>query len=280
MNRLSFARWPVFGLVASLVLAGGTFAHAQGVEELLAATCKIANPASTATGFLVSESATRVEAAENAILVTAAHVWEQATGDTAILIARKAGPDETFLRLDLPFTIRAQNRPLWTKHPTADVAVLRVKLPADCVCRPLPLAWVSGEAQPNEDRFQAGASVRLLTFPAQLAANDAGFPILRSGIVASYPLRPLKQAPTFLVDSSAFGGDSGGPVFVPGTGATAGSPGGGDKLDPLIIGLVSGQHRQTEMVRTVYEERVIHHSLGLSIVAQGAHIRETIGQLK
>lgn len=269
----------ILGCWASIVLLVAPALHAQGVEELLGATCKFSNPASTATGFLVSEAATRVEPAKSAILVTAAHVFEQATGETATLVARKAGPDESYVRLELPLALRAQGQPLWVKHPTADVAVLRVTLPDECVCRPVPLAWILGEGRPGENRFQAGASVRMLTYPAQLAANEAGFPILRSGVVASFPLRPLKHAPTFLVDSSAFGGDSGGPVFVPGGGAAAGSPA-GEQKDPLIVGLVSGQHRQTESVRTVYEERVIHHSLGLAIVVQGAHIRETISQLK
>jgi len=273
------ARSAVLVWVAAATLVPGLVTHAQGVEELLGATCKIANPTSTATGFLVNASAKEVEPATDALLVTAAHVFDQASGNAVTLIARKAGPDESFVRLELPFTIRADGRPQWVKHPTADVAVLRVKLPAECVCRPLPLAWISGEARPNDDRFQTGASVRLLTYPAQLASSDAGFPILRTGIVASFPLRPLKQAPTFLVDSSAFGGDSGGPVFLPGGVATAGGPPGG-KLDPVILGLVSGQHRQTETVRTAYEERVIHHSLGLAIVVQGALIRETIGEIK
>lgn len=279
LNHRWLRRSSTLGLAVGLLLVTGVQVRAEGLEELLGATCKIANNTSTATGFLVSETAARVEPADSAILVTAAHVFTQATGDTATLIARKAGPDESFLRLDLTVALRAQNQPLWVKHPTVDVAALRVKLPSECVCRPLPLAWISREAPASDSPFRAGASVRLLTYPAQLAANEAGFAVIRSGIVASYPLRPLKQAPTFLVDTSAFGGDSGGPVFVPGSDPAAGAPAGG-RSDPLIVGLVSGQHRQTESVRTAYEERVIHHSLGLAIVVQGAFIRETIAQVK
>ena len=53
-----------------------------------------------------------------------------------------------------------------------------------------------------------------LGFPRGLAANAAGFPILRSGRVASYPIAPAKIFPTFLLDFSVFPGNSGGPVFM------------------------------------------------------------------
>jgi hypothetical protein len=53
-----------------------------------------------------------------------------------------------------------------------------------------------------------------LGFPRGLAANQAGFPILRSGRIASYPVAPAKIFPTFLLDFSVFPGNSGGPVFM------------------------------------------------------------------
>ena len=55
-----------------------------------------------------------------------------------------------------------------------------------------------------------------LGFPRGLAANAAGFPILRAGRVASYPVAPARIFPTFLLDFSVFPGNSGGPVFMSG----------------------------------------------------------------
>jgi hypothetical protein len=52
-----------------------------------------------------------------------------------------------------------------------------------------------------------------LGFPRGLAANPAGFPILRSGRWP--PIRwPSAAFPTFLLDFSVFPGNSGGPVFM------------------------------------------------------------------
>src|SRR4030095_9983299 len=63
-------------------------------------------------------------------------------------------------------------------------------------------------------RVGAGDEMMALGFPRGLAANQAGFPILRSGRVASYPVAPAKIFPTFLLDFSVFPGNSGGPVSM------------------------------------------------------------------
>ena len=53
-----------------------------------------------------------------------------------------------------------------------------------------------------------------LGFPKGLSSNRAGFPILRWGRVASYPLTPASAFPNFLLDFRVFDGNSGGPVFM------------------------------------------------------------------
>ncbi|HEX2801611.1 MAG TPA: serine protease, partial [Phenylobacterium sp.] len=60
----------------------------------------------------------------------------------------------------------------------------------------------------------AGDEMMALGFPRGLAANPAGFPILRSGRVASFPVAPARIFPTFLLDFAVFPGNSGGPVFI------------------------------------------------------------------
>jgi len=53
----------------------------------------------------------------------------------------------------------------------------------------------------------------VLGYPQGLSANSAGFPILRSGRVAS-PIEAGVANPTFLLDFRVFPGNSGGPVFI------------------------------------------------------------------
>jgi hypothetical protein len=43
------------------------------------------------------------------------------------------------------------------------------------------------------------------------AANDAGYSVLRSGKLASYPILPLRKAGKILYDFRVYPGDSGGP---------------------------------------------------------------------
>jgi hypothetical protein len=84
-------------------------------------------------------------------------------------------------------------------------------------------------------------------------------------IIASHPFLPIQAHHTYLADFTAFGGDSGGPVFV------AGGQG-----HPLLIGLVLAQFRHDEQVTTEYEERSIHHPLGLGSVLHAQFVRDTI----
>jgi hypothetical protein len=104
-----------------------------------------------------------------------------------------------------------------------------------------------------------------LGFPRGLAATQAGFPILRSGRVASYPIAPAKIFPTFLLDFSVFPGNSGGPVYMSEqthrrSGADAQS---GQDVE-FIAGLLT---QQVEL----NSER-----LEIGIVTHAKYIRETI----
>jgi hypothetical protein len=107
-----------------------------------------------------------------------------------------------------------------------------------------------------------GDEMMSLGFPRGLSANRAGFPILRVGRIASYPLAPGVAFPTFLVDFTVFPGNSGGPVFM--TGASRRRPGGPEPEHPFIAGVLT---QQVEMD----SER-----LGIGVVVHAHYIRETI----
>ena len=108
-----------------------------------------------------------------------------------------------------------------------------------------------------------------LGFPRGLAANSAGFPILRAGRVASYPIAPAKIFPTFLLDFSVFPGNSGGPVFMSGPARHAMDANGQGGQDvEFIAGLLT---QQVEL----NSER-----LDIGIVTNARFIRETISLIK
>ena len=95
-----------------------------------------------------------------------------------------------------------------------DVAVMTVTAPPEFAKAAIPLAWLAKDDTFDQYAVGPGDELMALGFPRGLAANSAGFPILRAGRVASYPLAPSANNPTFLLDFAVFPGNSGGPVYM------------------------------------------------------------------
>jgi hypothetical protein len=235
---------------------------------LLAATFKITNKESSGTCFLFEPPLAAGWSNGVVIVVTAAHGLEKATGSECRIVMREGRAESGFVRKEVPLTIRSGEAPLWTKHPDEDVAAIKLALPPGVSCQPLRLEQLARAEDFTKRKVRLGSDTWVFCFPAQLEANDAGFPVLRHGSIASLPLMPLSSNRTFLVDFNTFGGDSGAPVMMGERGAI--HPQG------LIVGLVLGMHRQTDKVSMPFEERTVHHPLGLSIVAHSEIIRQTL----
>ncbi len=96
---------------------------------LMQSTFKIADSHSNATAFIVGRPAPTATDAKRAfyVLVTAAHVLNGFTGDTAVLQMRQQ--DGTWNKLPVLLQIRDNCTPRWVEHPTADVAAMYVELP-------------------------------------------------------------------------------------------------------------------------------------------------------
>src|SRR6202034_1126518 len=104
-----------------------------------------------------------------------------------------------------------------------------------------------------------------LGFPEGLSANPAGFPILRSGRVASFPLGPSTAFPTFLLDFAVFPGNSGGPVYVRDTAHRVPVPGG------QPAGFIAGMLTQQVELNS--------QNLSIGIVTDARFVRETLSLL-
>ena len=267
VNRL--LRWFLF-LCCFLPGIVSAEKEADPLMDALVSTFKITNKDSTATCFIVSRLATSGSNQQELILVTAAHVLEKMSGDECHIVLRKKDADGVYSKVEVPVVIRANEQPLWVKHPDVDVAVMRLNLPAECSIAALDFEQLLGKEKSKNASLRIADEVCLLTYPAQLEASSAGFPILRRGTVASFPLLPIDNNKTFLVDYHSFGGDSGGPVMIRGNQAEEG---------PFIVGLVIGKQRETTKMISEIEERTVHRSLGLGIVVHAAFIRQAIALL-
>ena len=233
--------------------------------QVMNATFKLYNEDSTATCLIIKRGSGNTER----YLVTAAHVLERATGDSSLLVLREIDVDGGYNRIDFPITIREDGAALWTKHKEHDLAVLR--LPEQL---PVPFVALDESVLSTEQTLKAAgvhicSPLFVLTFPQRFEANGAGFPVARQGIWASPPLLPILTHPTFLGDFTTFAGDSGGPVFI--------------RLDeerPMVVGLVLAQNHFDDHVKSEYEERLIHHPLGMGTILHAQYIRDTLRMVK
>jgi hypothetical protein len=249
-------------LALGLGLVLSAAAAADFATAVLEATFKLFHPDSTATCILV-----RRAAPDSALyLVTAGHALERIKGDTAVVVLRQAKDDGSYARHDQTVTIRRAGQPLWLRHATQDVAVLRLSEAPPVAVAALAAAWLADERSLKAAGTHLCSPLFVLTFPQRFEANSAGFPVARAGIVAS-PLLPAQSHPTFLADFSTFAGDSGGPVFIE-----------GEAGQPLVVGMVIAQFRHDEQVNTEYEERTIHHPLGLGTVLHAQWVLEALEQ--
>ncbi|MEI8020500.1 MAG: serine protease [Schlesneria sp.] len=234
------------------------------VEELLQATFRIADREHSGTCFLISPKDVDAANPRRLILATAAHVMEQMAGNVCELILREETEDHLYLRRPMTITVRNDGKPLWTRHPDIDIATIFIDLPENVAAKPIPIEQLANEAQVVDKTVRVGRETWIPCYPAKLEANEAGWPVLRKGSIASHPLTPVKSTKTMLIDYRAFGGDSGSPVAMVVN----------DQL--LVVGVVLGMHRQTDRSSLPFEERTMHTPLGLSIVGQAAFLHETI----
>jgi S1-C subfamily serine protease len=210
--------------------------------ELINATVQIEAPLpdgrrTVGTGFLVE--APTPDGRPRTVLVTAAHVLDHMQGDTMRVGWRFSDSGNTWRYAPAPVTIRLDGRPLYVTHPTYDIAVMKIIAPPEFGHAAIPLAWLADERSFEDWGIGPGDEMMTVGYPLGQSSNRAGFPILRTGRLASYPLYPIEQFPTFLVDLRVLGGNSGGPVFM--TGYTRRRPGTEQSAESFVAGVLTKQ---------------------------------------
>ena len=237
--------------------------------DLIKATVQLEQPLgdgtrTVGTAFLID--APTPDGKPRTVLVTAGHVFDRMPIASARIGYRVQTADGGWRYDPTPLTIRTDDKPMWTRHPDRDVAAIVIQAPPEFARAAIPLAWLAGDETFSQYALGPGDEMMALGFPRGLAANQAGFPILRSGRVASWPIGPSSAFPTFLLDFSVFPGNSGGPVFMA-EGARR-RPGATETREvQFIAGML------TQQVELSGER------LEIGIVTQARFIRETIAML-
>lgn len=239
----------------------------EAIEKALGVTYRVTDQKTSGTCLIVSLPPRNENGRRRLVLLTAAHVLEGMPAPDTTLVLRETLPDGDYARREIRIPIRHRDRPLWKRHPELDVAGLRLQLAESSLIQPLPVDLQTPESSPRPNRLRVGQTVCIPCYPATLEANPQGFPVLRKGSIATFPLVPVSRVKTIMIDSSTFGGDSGAPVFD-----CSGE-------EPVLVAMVLGTHRQTDKVTMPYEERTVHTPLGLSMAVQADYVWETLKQL-
>jgi hypothetical protein len=234
--------------------------------DLIQATVQLEQPAehgrTVGTGFLIS--AWNADGTPQTVLVTANHVFQDMKGERVRVGYRTAGANGGWSYTPRWLKIRNEDgSALWTAHPERDVAAITIKAPPEFARAAIPLNYLATEQDFDDQQIRPGDELLILGFPNGLSANDAGFPILRSGRVASYPVSPA-VSPTFLLDFAVFPGNSGGPVFTTRAMRRVSS----SAARPLIAGLLTQQVEYN------------NQRLEIGVVTHARYIAETIELLE
>src|SRR5207247_9398654 len=106
-------------------------------------------------------------------------------------------------------------QPLWTSPDDVDVGVMYITLPAGIQIPIISTNLLADDDMLSEFEVNPGEELTCLGYPFGTESNAAGFPILRSGRIASYPLFPPESTQKFLFNFAIFPENSGVPVILP-----------------------------------------------------------------
>jgi hypothetical protein len=276
-------------LTLALVLLGLVFSaqsqdrKAATVKEdltslIVRATCKLVNPKSTATGFVLTRPVLDKEGVSETVLVTAAHVLNQAEGESASLLLRVKKGEGVYQKMPLNLAIRKGGKPLWKQHATADVAAMKVRLPKEADVPRLSPDVLADDAAFRKYEVRPGDLVHSCGYPHRDEAGPSGFPLVRLGCVAGYPLWPAKTVNSYLVALNAFEGDSGGPLYLAESNRFYRGKVQQGRVQ-LVLGLVIGQRFVDEQIKTLYTSSRARHRLGLAIVVPASFIKEVVASV-
>jgi S1-C subfamily serine protease len=229
------------------------------------------------TGFIVGRESLYTRNYYYSVLVTAKHVLDGMSGDSmTINFRQKKGAD--YVKIPLKTQIRKNGNNLYTSHPTADVAVMYVAYPAQNDIELYGIHLFATDSILGIFNIHPGDELFVLGYPLGFESNGAGFPILRSGKIASYPIVPTKIYNSFLLDFEVYPGNSGGPVFVNQYNRLI-----NHKLEEryynFLVGIVSEEIEMVETINSLQETKFVKNRLYLAKIVPSAFILETINML-
>ena len=197
-------------------------------EKMAWSTYAVATTKGLGTGVIVNREDPRAPGGIVPVLVTCTHVLAAAPRGPYFLVLRmpvqNANPAIAMLRIDVP----PDSVHPYVAHPRRDIAAMEIRLPPD-VARIISIpSFISESTLARQSAPHVGDQILVLGFPKVFPGTEGGFPIFRTGTIASYSSGSQTDLEKYLIHTNVYSGDSGGPVFA------ARSRGA-----PVLLGLVS-----------------------------------------
>jgi hypothetical protein len=194
------------------------------------------------TVFLMGKPIPDDQSREYYVLISAAHVFNEITGDTATIILREKHEDGSYTPRPWAVKLRDNSAPLFVRHKDADVdvAALYVDMPDDLSIPILPTGLLATDDVLQKFEIHPGDELLCLGFPLFLS-SESNFPILRSGKIASYPVVPTSTYKQMYFDFRVFEGNSGGPVYFADHDRIYGGSAHLGETEQFVVGLVTSQ---------------------------------------
>ncbi len=126
------------------------------------------------------------------VMISAAHVFEGIHGPIGTINFRWMKDDGSYATAPHQIRLREGDKPLYVKHPEVDVAALYVTMPKAFKHRLLPFDLLATDERLKQYEVHPGDELLCLGYPL-FASGDYGYPILRSGKIASYRAEQATQ---------------------------------------------------------------------------------------
>ncbi|MGE5215079.1 MAG: trypsin-like serine peptidase [Nitrospirota bacterium] len=223
----------LLAVLISIVLnscAGLGNAQLSASEKMMWSTYAIGTPKGMATCIVVNKPDPSAPRGVVPVLITAKHVLDAAPHGPYFLGVRTVDQNGNAHVAILEFAPRRSGGFIYTWHPQHDVAAIELRLPEEVAgVIDVPSFLDQNAIGRDEDQPRPGQEISVLGFPKVFPGTAGGFAVLRGGKIASYAPGDRRNTERFLVNTSAFSGDSGAPVFA--------DAGGG--RNPHLIGLLT-----------------------------------------
>lgn len=209
------------------------------VGTLSAENIFVCDSTSFLIGFLIKETSDTPEPLYRTFLVTNRHVFENRT-EVFLRFNTEDGNFKTF-RQPLVFS---EGETLWLAHPNkeVDLALLNVD-PYILKNNSITPSFINEEMFAYFSDFEdvgisVGDDVYVIGFPMGIAGDGQNFPCVKSGVISRIDSEVITKNKAFMIDSSIFPGNSGGPVILKPTIISLDGTVAVGK--PFLLGVVSG----------------------------------------